>query len=208
MDEPKPHDLRRSVDLVADTLLPHADADWSAPAGDLEWTCRRTLNHLIDVLLFYAGHLSRLAPERRGHVRDGDEKGSIERLLEALVSSGHILARVVEATPAGGRAYHSFGLADGSGFVAMACDESLVHANDIASGLGVVLQPPEGICERVTARLFPWAPEHDDAWARLLWCNGRTALPDHDRLGPEWGWWCAPLAEWDGVAYTDHGPGS
>lgn len=208
MDELTPDDLRRSVEFAAEMLMPHAEDDWSVNAGDLEWTCRRTLNHTIDTLLFYAGHLARLATERRGHVRDGDEKGSIARLLEALISSGHILARVAEATPPGGRAYHSLGMADASGFLAMACDETLVHANDICSGLGVELRPPDGICERVVARLFPWAPEHDDPWARLLWCNGRLALPDHERLSPEWGWWCAPLEEWDGIAYTDRLPGN
>lgn len=207
MDEPKPDDLRRSVETVAETLKPHVDADWSVTAGDLEWTCRRALDHTIDVLLWYAGNLAMLATKRRGHVRDGDANGSTARLLVALVSSGHILARVAEATPRGARGYHGSGMADAAGFLAMGCDETLVHGNDICSGLGLELRPPGEICVRVVSRLFPWAPEHDDPWGRLLWCNGRLALPDHDRLGPEWGWWCAPLDEWNGTPYTDRSPG-
>jgi hypothetical protein len=208
MDELRPDDLRRAVTAAADTLAPHTAADWSVTAGDLEWSCRRTLEHTIDTLLWYAGNLAVLATRRRGHVRDGDPNASTEGLLDALVSSGHILARVAEATPPGGRGYHSLGMADATGFVAMGCDETLVHSGDICAGLGVRLDPPGDLCARVVARLFPWAPEHDDPWERLLWCNGRIALPGHQRLGPQWGWWCAPLQEWDGVAYTDTMPGT
>lgn len=184
-------------------MAPHAGADWSVRAGELDWTCRRTLDHTIDALLWYSGNLARLATERRQHVRDGDPHGSIERLLDALMSSGHILARVAEATPEGGRGYHGAGMADATGFLAMGSDEVLVHAFDICSGLGAELRPPIEVCAKVVARLFPWAPQHPDAWERLLWCNGRLGLPGHVRLGADWGWWCASLGEWDGVAYTE-----
>ena len=52
------------------------------------------------------------------------------------------------------------GMADASGFAALACDEMLVHTADIAAVLGVGFDPPRGVCARVLARLFPWAP-HD-----------------------------------------------
>jgi hypothetical protein len=202
MNDPTPDDLRRAVTTVADTLAPHVAADWSVNAGDLEWTCRETLDHSIDALLWYAGNLAMLTEKSRQDVRDGDANGSVARLLDSLVSSGHILGRVAEATPPGGRGYHGAGLADAAGFLAMGCDETLVHANDVCMGLGVEFRPPEDICERLVPRLFPWAPEHPDPWERLLWCNGRMALPDRERLGPGWGWWCAPLDEWDGTPYS------
>lgn len=40
-------------------------------------------------------------------------------------------------------------------------------------------------------------------WEALLWCNGRQALPGRARLGADWTWWCAPLAEWDGSDPTE-----
>ena len=206
MHELTSEDLRRSVNAVAEALVPHEHLDWSTRAGDLEWTCRKALDHSIDALLWYAGNLAMLTTEPRQHVRDGDANGSIDRLLNAFVSAGHILARVAEATPPGGRGYHDLGMADATGFLAMASDEALVHGYDICSGLGLELRPPSDIPERVVSRLFPWAPENEDPWARLLWCNGRVALPEHDRLGPEWVWWCAPLEEWDGTPYTDRAP--
>jgi hypothetical protein len=208
MDELTPDDLRGAVAVAADTMVGHAGADWSVRAGELEWSCRQTLDHAVDCLLWYAGNLAMLATRKRQDVRDGDPDGSIERLLDALVSSGHILARVAEATPPGGRGYHGLGMADATGFLAMGCDETLVHTGDICAGLGVRFRPPGDVCARVVTRLFPWAPEHDDPWERLLWCNGRIALAGHERIGADWGWWCAPLDEWDGVAYTHTMPGA
>src|SRR5580765_3312541 len=114
MREPTPDDLRSAVMTVNDALTPYVEADWSVNAGDLEWTCRETLDHSINVLLGYAGNLSMLTTMPRQEVRDGDANGSILRLLDALVSSGHILARVAEATPPGGLGYHAAGRADGA----------------------------------------------------------------------------------------------
>jgi uncharacterized protein (TIGR03083 family) len=203
MDEVTRDDVRRALTTAADALTPHVDADWAKQAADLEWDCRRVLNHLVDCMLWYAGLLARQSPVRIDDVRDGDPNASIEQLLDALDSSGHILARVVEATPPGARAYHSEGMADPTGFVAMACDELLVHTNDICEGLRVGFEPPPDLVERVTARLFPWAPEHADPLQLLLWCNGRIAIPGRARQGRGWSWWCSPLDEWDGVPRTD-----
>jgi len=206
MDQVSPEALRQAVECVAGTLAPYAEADWSVLAGELEWSCRRTLEHAVDTQIWYATHLATLAPGRRQRCRDGDPNGSVASVLDALVSASHILARVAEATPPGGRGFHPSGMADASGFIAMGCDEALVHGNDICAGLGAAYTPPGDICDDVVRRLFPWAPEYDDAWERLLWCNGRIALPGHARLTKEWNWWPAPLEEWDGVAYTDRSP--
>ena len=208
MDVLVPDDLRRAVAVAAETLAPAASADWSVGAGDLEWSCRETLDHNIDGLLWYAANLATLSTERRADVRDGGHGDpAIPELLDALVAAGHILARVVDATPADGRGYHGSGMADATGFIGMGCDETLVHSYDVSRGLGLAFAPPSDICERVVARLFPWAPAHDDPWQLLLWCNGRASLPGSARIGPGWGWWSRPLDEWDGVPYTDGWPG-
>jgi hypothetical protein len=206
MDELRPDDLRRAAAAAADALTPHAAADWSVMAPDLQWSCRETLNHVIVGVLWYSGNLATLAERRPGNIREGDGDAPIEDLLEALVLSAHVLARVVEATPPGGRGYHAWGSPDATGFVAMGCDEILVHSGDICAGLGVRFDAPADLCARVVARLFPWTPAHDDPWERLLWCNGRAALPGRRRQGPEWRWWSAPLDEWDGVVGTDAPP--
>jgi len=206
MSELRPDDVRRAVAVAAETLSPHAGADWSATAGDLDWDCRRTLGHMNDALIWYAANLAQPGPDGVGVV-DFERGGKIEWLLSTLVASGNVLAAVVEGSSPDARGYHDAGMADPTGFLAMGCDETLVHAHDICTGLGVLFQGSDDIAERIVARIFPWAPEHPDPWERLLWCNGRLALPGHERIGPDWGWWCAPLDEWDGVAYTHRYPG-
>ena len=210
MQELVPDDLRRAVNVAAETFTPTTEADWSVGAGDLEWTCRETLEHNIDGLLWYAANLATLSTVRRTDLRDGrhgDARPTILDLVDSLVSAGHILARVVEATPMGGRGFHGSGMADAAGFIGMGCDETLVHSYDVSRGLGLAFAPPPDICGAVVARLFPWAPAHDDPWQLLLWCNGRAPLPDSPRIGPGWGWWSRPLDEWDGVPYTEGWPG-
>jgi hypothetical protein len=120
-------------------------------------------------------------------------------LLPAVCSLASLLVEVMRAAPPGTRAFHSAGLADVQGFIAMGCDETLIHTADIALGLGHPFRPPDDLCARVVARLFPWAPDGHTGWETLRWANGRAPLPDHDRLGPDWSWHCAPLTEWDGT---------
>jgi hypothetical protein len=40
----------------------------------------------------------------------------------------------------------------------MACDEFLVHTDDVARGLGVPFAPPRALVRATLERLFPWAP--------------------------------------------------
>ncbi|MEX1100349.1 MAG: hypothetical protein WD739_08680 [Actinomycetota bacterium] len=175
------------------------DADWTVPAGDLSWSCRRTLDHIPDALLLYARSLATRANDRQPFLRDGDPKRSIEELLAAAVGATTILAEVARAAPPSARAFHPAGMADSEGFVAMGCDEILIHTSDIASGLDVPFSPPPDLADAVLRRLFPWAPQGNDPWDTLRWANGRVALPDSPRLDELWYWHPAPLATWDGI---------
>jgi hypothetical protein len=120
-------------------------------------------------------------------------------LVVGLEAMAAVLGDVARAAPSGARAFHPNGMADAEGFIAIGCDEMLVHADDLARAFGLSWQPPEGLCWRILARLFPWAPAGEDAWSTLRWANGRTALAGHPRLGPDWAWQSAPLSEWDGT---------
>jgi hypothetical protein len=123
----------------------------------------------------------------------------MRNLLDVLETAAATLATVASAAPPGARAYHNFGMADTSGFLAMGCDETLVHGWDAVRGLGEEFAPPAALAERVLRRLFRWAPTSESPWPALLWANERADLPGRERLGPDWAWHCAPLDEWDGA---------
>ncbi|HET7092456.1 MAG TPA: maleylpyruvate isomerase N-terminal domain-containing protein, partial [Thermomicrobiales bacterium] len=168
-------------------------------AGDLAWDCRRTLDHIADSLAFYALLLATRATARKRPPRNGDPARSPAELLDVVEGMAAVLSEVARAAPAGARSFHPAGMGDAEGFVAMGCEEILIHADDIAAGLGLPFAPPADLAERVVRRLFPWAPTDRDPWRALRWACGRTALPDRPRLGPDWWVHCAPLAEWDGT---------
>ena len=194
-----PDDLRAAAALCREALTPALGDDWSVPAGDLTWDCRRTLDHVVDALAFYAAHLATRATARLPDVRDGDPARSPAELLVAVEAAAAVLAEVARAAPAEARGFHPAGMADAEGFLAMGCEEVLVHTADVAQGLGRPFRPPDDLSARVVARLFPWAPPDAAPWDAFRWATGRIALPDLPRLDPDWYWHCAPLAEWDGT---------
>jgi hypothetical protein len=197
-----PDDLVEAAVASYETLEEARDGDWSRRAGSLEWTCRRTLDHVPDTLLLYAAHLASRTARPLPFLRNGDPEAPVRHLLRSVQSAAAILADVARAAAPVDRAYHPAGMADPSGFVAMGCDEILVHTHDIADGLELPFAAPRELCTSVLGRLFPWAPtdlSDVEPWSVLLWANGRGQLPGHPQLDPDWYWYCAPVEEWDGT---------
>jgi hypothetical protein len=120
-------------------------------------------------------------------------------LLIILGSSVAVLRVVLDALGEGERSFYPSGMADRSGWIAMACGEMLVHTADVSMVLDVDLPgTPDALIHEVVDRVLPWAPEDPSAWGRLLWATGRTALGELAPVSPDWWWHPAPLNEWDG----------
>lgn len=187
-------DLEGAVSAVVSALQPAVDRDWSVLAGALEWGCRRTAEHLGDVLLSYAGQIA-VQPQSR-YVRfwaSAEADASPAEILEFAEAAGRILAAVIRCARPDARAFHPTGMADPEGFAAMGCVETLVHGYDITGGLGITLDPPRDLCRRVLQRLFPATPIDADPWEILLWATDRADLPGRARPGNTWRWHGAPL---------------
>ena len=182
-----------------------ADRDWTRRIPEMDWTVAQAVGHIAEVTFWYASDLA--AGPRRLETMELRVSTDMARadLIRTIGVSATVLARVVDASPPEARGWHLMGQADASGFAAMACDELLVHTDDAARGLGVPFTPPDSLVRATLTRLFPWVPD-TDPWPALLWCNGRTALPDHPRQA-RWAWHCAPLEEWDGLNPADRRPG-
>ncbi len=195
----KPDDLIVAARASRDALTPAVPDDWSVKAGDLEWDCRRTVDHIAGALVFYSTHLANRATQLLPRYRREDAELPITNLVAAVPMMASVLREVVTAAPPDARAWHPAGMADVSGFIAMGCCEILIHTADVAQGLDRAFRPPDDLSGRVARRLFPWAPTDVDGWSALRWGAGRLALPGHPRLAPDWLWHCAPLEEWDGT---------
>ncbi|MBO1337278.1 hypothetical protein [Streptomyces sp. VRA16 Mangrove soil] len=201
-------DVAEAVQITVAALRPASGADWHVPAGSLEWTCWETGEHLADDLFAYAARIGSLAPSldeeepfgfsrRRPQGPANTVTADVERgvggLMQAVEACGGLLVAVVRATPPNTRAFHIFGVSDPEGFAAMGVVETLLHAHDMALGLGVPFEPPAALCARVLHRLFPDAPEEAAPWPTLLWVTGRGELPGRERVD-KWRWYGAPRA--------------
>lgn len=198
-----PSAVEECASLAVASLAPLAAADWTTRARAMTWSCRTTLDHIADTLLFYSAHVATLATSRRLPLRNGnaDHHLDIVGTLQVLQSCAAIFARLCAQMPPGSRAFHPSGMADASGYISLACEEILLHTWDITAALGAAFRPPDDLCRRITARTFPWGPQGADvdAWDALRWSAGRIALPDRPQLGTDWWYWVPPLEEWDGT---------
>jgi hypothetical protein len=151
------------------------DADWNRLAGDLDWSCRQTGEHVADDLFSYASQV--LAQPVDDYlpieVTVPDEAPPAD-LVRSIVMCGELLRLAVASASKGARAWHPYGTSDPEGFAAMGIVEVLVHTHDIARGLDIDWAPPEELCRSVLLRLFPDAAQGHPSEV-LLWCTGSGA---------------------------------
>ncbi|MDV9175406.1 GNAT family N-acetyltransferase [Streptomyces sp. W16] len=165
------------------------ERDWDGVrAGRLEWSCRRTAEHIASDLISYAGQLAGRAQHAYLPfdiaLDDGTDNSGV---LEVIGATGALLSATVRTTPREVRAFHPlpFRSANREGFAAMGTAEVLVHTHDIAEGLGLTYQPARELAEFVLTRIFPHIRPGADPWRTLLWATGRGNLPGR---APVTGW--------------------
>lgn len=181
------HDVEAVTAEMVRTLRGRSELDWSAPAGDLTWSCRDTAIHVADDLILYAAQLAAEAQTRYVpfEVAVPGDAGP-DDILRVVDAGAALLAGAVRTAHPGARGWHPDGVADPGGFAAMGVVEVLLHTHDIARGLGIGFALPDDTCRTVLTRLFPDAPaEPEDAAAALLWATGRGPLEGRE---PVRGW--------------------
>jgi RimJ/RimL family protein N-acetyltransferase len=188
--------VTEAVAGAVEALRAGADRDWSeVGAGRLEWSCRRTAEHVASDLIAYAGQLAGRAQDAYVPFDIALEDGADnEGILHVIETTGALLAAAVATTPREVRAFHPFPFhsANREGFAAMGIAEVLLHTHDMAEGLGLAYEPPAELCEDILTRIFPHVRPGPDHWRTLLWATGRS-----DLLGraPVTGWhWSNNLA--------------
>jgi uncharacterized protein (TIGR03083 family) len=185
LTSPRADHVSQATDVVLRLLRPEGGRDWSARAGELEWTCHQTAAHVAHVLAKYAAQLAGRVDETYLNFRlviPYDAPPT--EVLHVVGACGRLLTESVAAAGAA-RAWH-WGPTDSTGFAAMGIGELLVHAYDIAHGLGIDWRPPRELAEVVVSRLID-TPYTDEPTSLLLWATGRTDLPRRPRV-EEWVW--------------------
>lgn len=195
----RPEHVVRAAEVAVAALRPHVAADWSAQAGVLDWDVETTVVHIVGALtkesLYLASRSTRFIAVSLGKFR----QATPSELVDSIVPAAHALANVARSTPRGALAYHSTGMTDAEGYLAMGSTEVLVHTWDACCGLGVDFEGPADLSSAILARTFPWVDLGEDPWRTLLWALGRPE-PGGDPLPPDGlPGLRTPLEQWDGT---------
>ena len=196
--EPGPDDVIAAAEASHDLLSPLADMDWSVIAGDLEWDCRQTLEHVAFVQLFYATSAADPSQRRLPTARINNSDRSIGELVNVHLALSNVLAAVLRSMSEDARSIHPRGSPTATVSPRWPARRPWCTRGNIARGLGVDFMPPAYIAAKSLARLFPWVQDDGDPWQTLLYAAGRRDLGGNDRRAPNWSWQCAPLSEWKG----------
>ncbi|MGW7204953.1 GNAT family N-acetyltransferase [Streptomyces sp. NPDC054837] len=181
--------VSEAVESAVALLRTAVDRDWEGvPAGRVEWSCRTTATHIAEDLIAYAGQLAGRAKDAYVPFEIALEEGTDNAgVIQVIETTGALFATTLRTTPREVRAFHPypFRSAGREGFAAMGIAEVLLHAHDIAEGLGLAYEPPAHLPEYVLTRIFPHVQPGPDLWRTLLWATGRGDLPGR---APVTGW--------------------
>lgn len=167
--------------LATARLHDSVDVDWSSRAGVLDWTCRQTIDHLIDCLFSYALQIAAGSP---GPFLPFEELHALPDatnmdLLAGLQGVGELFCRALEAAPSGTCAGDGLVELSAEGWAQRGAYELLVHTHDVLSGLGESFVPPGALCSWVAASEGLWMLDRNRAalartsWETLLVGSGR-----------------------------------
>ena len=185
-------DLFALSEFVQQRWTKGADRDWTAPAGTLDWSCKKTADHAVDctfapAFFLAAGHADRFPNMGADYTVGADPEP--EQFVEALGVATAILAAVI--ADADVDRYAPIWFAGGvttskpAGFFARGALELILHAHDVCAGLGVAYEPPADLCGRLRADTATWPmwdylgaglPDSGDSWFDLLAGSGRQRV--------------------------------
>lgn len=189
--------VRHCRDICNALLTSLTTDDWQRTVPDIGGSVGQLVGHITQAMLWYSIDLAAEGTDLQAIDVQTKPDAESKALLEAFVAVPNLLAAAVDVAREEARGFHPWGMADRSGFAAMACDEMLIHTYDIALALAAEFEPPAELAAAILNRLFPGISADPDPWTALKYANGRIALDGHPRL-TEWRWHCAPLNEWDG----------
>jgi hypothetical protein len=178
-------DFAQLSTLVLDAWESGLDRDWAAPAGTLEWSCIKTADHTIDCVFSYALFLASRCQD--GYPNFGElhalPDATPRDLIDGLRAVTTMLTAVIVTAEPEVRAVIWYRPEAETGspqdFAARGALELILHAHDVCLGLGVLFEPPPGLCARLFEHTRDWplepsVPASSDPWADLLERSGRS----------------------------------
>jgi uncharacterized protein (TIGR03083 family) len=133
--------VRRTARDCVSFLRASMDGDWNASVPGLDFSITEVVAHAAETCLWYAIDLAAAGKDLKSVEHRVKTDTSPADVVDTLAAYAEVVAAVIEPAPGTARGFHPFGMADPSGFAAMACDEMLIHTDDAARGLGLAFHP-------------------------------------------------------------------
>ena len=157
--------------------------DWSQDALALDWTCRTTVDHVIDCVFSYAMQLAARAaggflpfPELHAMV-----EASNDQMLDGLDAVARMLHDLAVCAPEGTVASDGVLSLAVTDWCSRAAYEIALHTYDVMAGLGYKWQLSEDLSDAITTSPMLWMFDRTKAiggsspWVKLLAGSGRAA---------------------------------
>lgn len=168
-----PEALERTAEVVVTALRPAIGRDWSRRAGTLEWSVETTIAHMAGGMAKHLVYLMSGSPRFIAVAPRAWPDATQDELLDAIVGCAAAMANAARQSPLGAAGFHVTGMKDAEAFLAMEVVDLLVHAEDVAQGLGLNFDPPDDLCEIALDSGHPDQAGRRPAWPALLWLWGR-----------------------------------
>jgi hypothetical protein len=182
-------DLLKLGRYVAERWTAGAAADWSAPAGTLEWSCTATADHALDCVFAPAVFLASRRTDRYPDmpIFTAGTDATVTQLVESLEVMCRLVVDVVDGAAPDVRAVLFSGteptLGAPADFVPRAGLELILHAHDVCAGLGVDYEPDSDLARHMRDHTSGWSmwttafgrelAHTEDPWGDLLLAAGR-----------------------------------
>jgi hypothetical protein len=182
-----PDVVQAAASVVVAALQPGVDAGWSVRAGDLEWSVDHTIAHMTGAPAKYALYLSSRSTRYVAVRIVPSADATRQERLDAIEGCSAALAGGAATVPRDAFGFHVSGMRNAEQFLAMACEELLVHAYDVTRGLGLPYEPPEELRRLVIEHCYPATT----GWGKPPGLDDRSEIPLEFGRDPATGVWHA-----------------
>jgi hypothetical protein len=169
------------LDLAVGSLTDVADRDWAVLAGDSEWSCWQTIDHVIDCVFSYG---LQIGSQTRGGFLPFNELHALPSatpadLVAGLRGVGALFLGVVRHAPLHTVASDGVALLNLSDWCARAGYELALHTHDVVRSFGHQLAVPATTAQAISDSPALWffdrkaADSSSEPWQALLLGSGR-----------------------------------
>jgi len=154
--------FRESVGFWSEQVSRIEDSSWGLPTPCTDWDVQALVNHVVGEELWARPLLEGRTIDEVGDRFDGDVLGS-DRLKTAVEAEYDAVAAVDALLPGISTVHLSYGEEKAENYIWQLLSDHLIHAWDLATGLGHSVEMPPKLVSAVGEWFADWEPMYRQA---------------------------------------------